>query len=174
MHCINWGLILSGILVLISLMIYIFAIDPTSIGVSVLVQLISVVSITWIMAYASISYRNKFLDNKISFLRCLLAGLIVGIMANLVVSLYSYLFNAFFDPEYAGKIMEMAIEKIESNPNIPDDMKSEIIAKMADVPSPLKQLGQTLMMYGIMNSVLALIATLFVRKKEKIKETNIF
>jgi hypothetical protein len=169
----NYGLILGGIFIFAQLMIYIFDIDSTNMVFSFIYQLLTIVIITWIMAWACINFRDKYLEHKIKFLRCFLGALLIGIIATLIISIYSYFFYKFFDPDQlqvqANKVMEM----IDSNTNIPDDKKAEILKGMADRFTPESILVQTLIMMSVMSIFLSLISTLFVRKKEKVPE-NIY
>ena len=123
------------------------------------------------MAWSSIKFRDKQLEGRISFLQCWLMGISVGLVATILVSIYSYVFYAFFDPEALQHQAEKAMEMIENNEYIPDEDKPAIIEGMADKFTPLKILRQSLISSGIMAVVLSLIASLFVRKKEKSTET---
>lgn len=171
LHAFNYGLILTGVQVLLQLLIYIFDVDIFNILVTVLMQLATVVFITWWMAWSNIKFRDKQLEGRISFLQCWLMGISVGLVATILVSIYSYVFYAFFDPEALQHQAEKAMEMIENNEYIPDEDKPAIIEGMADKFTPLKILRQSLISSGIMAVVLSLIASLFVRKKEKSTET---
>jgi hypothetical protein len=130
-----------------------------------------------IMAWTAISFRDKFLDKRISFLRCITAGLIVGACAMILVSLYSFLFNYFFDPDYMVQVMEQAKEATYErlkNANLSDEQIEEIMAGFKEAPTAGKQLVATLSSHGISTIVFALLSSLFVRKKEKLPEPNIF
>jgi len=170
----TYGLILSGVLIVLQLFTYIFEFDIFNIAYSLTYQLLTMVAVVWIMAYASIKFRKNYLDNNISFLRCFIIGIIVGLTAAIIISLYTYFFNVVFDPAYANELIDKSIERIDSDPRIPDSQKEYIIQKIMEGSSPAGQLWKSLLTLGIMNTVLALIATLFVRKKEKIPETNIY
>jgi hypothetical protein len=167
LHALNYGLILTGVQVLLQLLIYIFDVDIFNILVTVLMQLATVVFITWWMAWSCIKFRDKQLEGRITFLQCWLMGISVGLVATVLVSLYSYVFYAFFDPEALQHQAEKAIEMIENNEYIPEDDKPAIIEGMADKFTPLKILRQSLTYSGTMAVVLSLLASLFVRKKEK-------
>lgn len=174
LHALTFGLYLTAALVILQLMTYIFEFDIFNIAYSLMYQLITLVVIVWTMAYASVKFRNKYLGNNISFLRCFLIGLIAGLLAAILISLYSYVFNVYFDPEYSTGLMEKSIERIDSDPRIPDEQKEVIIKRISDGFTPSGQLVSSLLTMSIMNTVLALIATLFVRKKEKQPETNVY
>jgi hypothetical protein len=173
-HSLIYGLILSAVLILLQLLIYIFDIDMFSISFSLLYQLFTLILITWWMAYTSIKYRNKYLENKTNFLRCLIAGVIVGVLSTIILALYTYVFYAWFDPELAAKQTDQFVEMISSNTSIPEEQKDEIIRAGIEGFDPAKMFSKTLISMGIMNIALALIATLFVRKKEKQAETNVY
>jgi hypothetical protein len=171
LYMLNIGLILGGILIFAQLMIYIFDIDTFNMVFSFIYQLLTIVLFTWIMAWACIKFRDKYLEGKIKFLRCFLGGLIIGITATLIISIYTYVFYKFFDPDKLQIIAEKSRDMIDSYESIPEEKKAEIIKNMMDRFNPESMLVQTLIMMSSMSVFLSLIATLFVRKKEKVTET---
>lgn len=177
MHSLNWGLILGCILIFMSLLTYIFGINPAGYGYIIINLLLTIGVTMGIMAWTSISFRDKFLEKRITFLRCITAGLIVGICATILVSIYTFLFNYFFDPDYMVQVMEQTkeatYERLE-NANLSDEEIEGYMSGFKETPTAVNQLVATLISMGIMTIVFALLSTLFVRKKEKVKETNIY
>ena len=173
-HSLLFGLMLAGVQILIQLLIYIFNFNMFSIAFSAINGLLSMVIVTFFMAFASVKFRDKYLDHKISFLRCWMIGLIIGISAGLVNTLYSYIFNNFLDPGYIAQQLDKFKEMIESNERIPDENKADIIQRVTSRFTPVNMVVQGLMFISISALCLSLLATVFVRKKEKISETTIY
>jgi hypothetical protein len=169
-HSVIYGLILGGIQILIQLFIYIFNVNMFSIAFSLINMLISIGLLTFIMAFASVKFRNNYLEHRISFLRCWSIGLIVGLVAMLIGMLYSYVFNFIFDPDFMVNQLENFKEMIESYDQIPDDQKAKIIEDTTTRFTPGNMLLQSLIMMGAMTFFLSLLSTVFVRKKEKVAE----
>jgi hypothetical protein len=170
MQAVNTGLIISGALVLLQLVFYIFEIDMFNITISILYQLATIVFITWMMARASIRFRDKYLEKRITFTQCFLMGLMAGLLATIIISLYNYVFYAFFDPDALIKQADKVREMIDSNANIPDEDKAKIMEGIQQRFEPLNSLKNSLIFMGILSLILSLIASLFVRKKEKVEE----
>lgn len=173
LHCLNYGLILTGVFILLQIITYIFSLDPTSVGYSVMSFIVQIGAIIWIMAGACIKFRNKYLDKRISFLRCISGGLIIGLTATILYSVYYYVFIAYFDPEYYQAMTEQIKNKIYETPGIPEEMVEQAITRIEEMAPPLKQFIGSLKTTGILMVIMALLSSLFVRKKEKMPETQI-
>ena len=173
LHSLNWGLIVAGVLILGQLLIYIFDVSVMNWVFNIFYQLLVVVFMVWMMALASIKFRNKYLEKRIKFTQCLLMGLMIGSVATVVYVLYTYLFNNFYDPDNLVRIKDEFVEMISNNDYIPDEKKEEIIANGVKGFTPMRIVIQSLTSMGIMTVVLSLIATLFVRKKEKVEEVPV-
>jgi len=170
LHSLTYGGIVSAVLIMLSLIMYVFSVDIFNWVISLLYQLVTIVFITWMMALAAIKFKNKYLDNRIRFWQCLLMAVIIGFTSAILVTLYNYLFNAFFDPDYMRENAEKVMEMIDSNPNIPDDRKQQALADIEKRFDPVNSLKTSLISMSILSVVLGLISTLFVRKKEKVPE----
>jgi hypothetical protein len=158
---------------LIQLMVYIFDVNIFNfifLGVNMLTSL---VIITFFMAFASVKFRDKYLDHKINFLKCWMIGLIVGFVALIIGTLYSFVFNNFLDPQYIENQIKNFSEWLIRH-NVPEENLDEIMADMKNRMSPLKMVMQSLMMMGSISFFMSMLATLFVRKKEKVSETTIY
>jgi hypothetical protein len=172
-HALIYGLILAGVQILIQLIIYITGVCIFQPIFSVINLLITTGVITFLMAFASVKFRDKYLDHKINFLKCWMIGLIVGIVSMLAVTLYSLIFHKLIGPEYFQEQMDK-FRDILSKWNVPEDKLDEIILKMKTELSIGKMILQSVIFSSVIAFFMSLLATVFVRKKEKIVETTIY
>jgi hypothetical protein len=169
LHALLWGLYLAAAQILINLLVYIFDIKIFSFVFMGVSFLISVVLIAFFMAFAGVTFRDKYLGKSISFLKCWIIGLIVGLTAVLISTLYTLVFNFLLVPDYLPEQMEKFIEMM-SKLSIPDEQLEQMIVDMEERMTPAKMLVQTLTTSAVITFFMSLIATLFVRKKEKVQE----
>jgi hypothetical protein len=177
LHGLKYGAILAGVQILIQLLIYIFDIDMFGIGMMILNFLIMMALMIFLMAQACIKYRDKYLDNSISFLNCWVMGIIVGISSTLIVTLYTYVFYTWFEPELLKtmmqKVMDMTNERL-ANVEMSEEEKDQIMQSIAEGFTTSKMLIQSLISFSIQTLLFSLIASAFVRKRDKSNEPVIF
>ena len=177
LHGLKYGAILAGVQILIQLLIYIFNIDMFGMGMMILNFIIMMALMIFLMAQACIRYRDKYLDNRITFLNCWVMGLIVGISSTLIVTLYTYVFYTWFEPELLKtmmqKVMDMTSERL-ANAEISEEEKDQILQKISEGFTTSKMLMQSLISFTIQSVLFSLIASAFVRKKDKTNEPVIF
>jgi len=94
----------------------------------------------------------------------------MAIVCTIMISLYYYVFYAFFDPERALNEAQKAAEIISENSSIPDESKEVYIQKILDSTDPVSKLTGSLQNNAIFSIVMGAIAALFIRKKEKISD----
>lgn len=68
---------------------------------------------------------------------------------------------------------EQIKNKIYETPGIPEEMVEQAITRIEEMAPPLKQFIGSLKTTGILMVIMALLSSLFVRKKEKMPETQI-
>ena len=170
-HSLMAGLILSGVFVLWNLIVYVAGFDLFT-PVAGLIQFVLVMGV-YIAAYivAGRKYRDKFMEGHISYGRALVYCLVMAVVSTLIVTIYTYLFNKFFDPAYALENAERVASMISENENIPEEGKEEIIARIFAGISPEKQMLQALKGNAVFSVIMALLSALFVRRKAQLNQS---
>jgi hypothetical protein len=167
MHALKYGLIMAGVQIGFQLLVYILNFETCNLVLGIISMIIALAVNIFFMVYASVQFRNKYLDKKISFIRCWMIGLIIGLSATILAALYTYIF--YSDAEQLRLVNECKINMISENSYVPDSQKEEIIRKMIAHPdTAVSMMLSTLSSQSIFTVVISLLSTLFVRKKEKV------
>lgn len=163
-NALPYGLILGGIFVVLSLLMYIADVNMFSIWFSILNFLVVMIAIPVTMVILGTNnLRLRFMPEKrISYLQALLSCFIILFIGFLISILYSYIFNHWIDPEYMknniGKFTEMM-----QGYNVPQETIDEQVAKMEGNMG----IGRQIVFSVGITVVLSLILALIVRKKDK-------
>ncbi len=161
---IKWTGILSGGMILLTLLNYVIGFDNLKGGISGLTQLIWWAFVIATLAMSNNDYRKNHLNGFMKYGQALGLGLLVGFFSSVVFSLFYYLFYQFIDFETFKKTMEFAISEIDKNENIPAEMKEGLIIKMIE-QTPLATSIQYLWSSNLINLILMLIIAAFTKKK---------
>ena len=161
---IKWTGILSGGMIILTLINYVIGIENIKGGVSIITQLIWWAFLITALAMSNTDYRKNHLNGFMKYGQAFQMGVLVGLFSSVVFSLFYYLFYQFIDFDSFKETMDFATSQIVNNDNIPDEMKEEMIMKMAD-QTPLSTAIQYLWSSNIINIILMLIIAAFTKKK---------
>jgi hypothetical protein len=167
-NAVTYGVILGGILIVVSLLLYILNVNIFSIIFSVLNFLVFVLAlpITFCIIGTNVLRQKHQEERVISYLDSAVHCFILLLVAMLLSNVYSYIFFHFIDKEYLQHMIDKFVEMMNSY-NVPQEKIDESVAKMQKGFEIGRQLLSTL----IISVVLALVISIFIRKKDKIKET---
>lgn len=159
-----YGLILAGISIVSSLLIYIFDVNMFSIGFGIFSFLILLIAIpSTIGVLGCNNLRAKYAaERTISYLDAVAALFFILILGMLISNLYSYVFNNFIDPGYLKMQMAKMVTMLEKY-NLPQEKIDETIANS----QKNFQIGRMLLSSLIISGVLSLLVAIFIRKKDK-------
>jgi hypothetical protein len=163
-NALPYGLILGGIFVVLSLLMYIADVNMFSIWFSILNFLVVMIAVPVTMVILGTNnLRLKFMPEKrISYLQALLSCFIILFIGFFISILYSYIFNHWIDPEYMKHNIERFTEMMQGY-NVPQETIDEQAAKMEGNMG----IGRQIVFSIGITVVLSLILALIVRKKEK-------
>jgi hypothetical protein len=163
-NALPYGLILGGIFVVLSLLMYIADVNMFTIWFSILNFLVVLIAlpVTMVILGTNNLRLKHSPERKINYLEALISCFIILFIGFFISILYSYVFNHWIDPEYMkhniGKLTEMM-----QGYNVPQETIDEQVAKMESNMGIGRQMVVSL---GI-TVVLSLILALIVRKKDK-------
>ncbi|MEQ9403146.1 MAG: DUF4199 domain-containing protein [Cyclobacteriaceae bacterium] len=169
-NAIKSGVILAVIGIVISLLIYLidFTIFANWWYQLLLMNAISI----GITAYFGVTYRNEN-DGFLSFGKSYVYSIICLLVAGVVGTIFSILLFTVIDPELSVTLTDVIIEKTESMMagfGAPQDAIDEQMEKLrTDMPENFSVGGMIKSFFTgglIMNAIIALIAALFIKKKE--------
>ncbi len=155
------SLMLSLILIIFSVLIYVFDLIALSLFAGVFIGLISLAIMFVSILFLMKAYRNDRFNGLITYGKAFGFGVILGLYASVILSAYDLVFNNVIDPDYEKNITIKLQEKTEAfmiEKGVPDDTIEEQIKQMEknmNKPPLRKLLGRFL---G--NFVFAVIASL--------------
>ncbi len=169
-NALPYGLILGSVLVVLSLLMYIFNVNIFSIWFSILNFLVMVLTIPVTMVLLGTSnLRVKFApDKKINYGQALLSCFLILVIGFTISILYSYIFNNLIDPGYITRNIDKFSEMMRGY-NLSEEKIAEQVKKIQEGMGTVKQIIYSA---GIC-VVLSLILALIVRKKDKIADSMI-
>ncbi|MCX6250985.1 MAG: DUF4199 domain-containing protein [Bacteroidetes bacterium] len=159
-----YGLILGGILVVLSLLMYITDVNMFSLWFSILNFLVLLIGLPVTMVIIGTNnLRVKLMpDRKINYLQALLSCFIILFIGFFISVLYSYIFNNWIDPEYMKNNIEKFKEMMEGY-NVPPEKIEEQAARIEGNTGIARQIFTSAGICVVISLILALI----VRKKDK-------
>lgn len=159
-----YGLILALVSILINLLLYIFDVNIFSIAFGIfsfLVMLIAIPSTFGILGGKNLRVKYSP-DRVINYVDAVSTIFIILLIGLLLSSCYSYIFNNFIDPDYMKSQLAKLVEMLERY-NLPQEKIDETIANS----QKNFQIGRMLLSSCIISVVLALLISIFIRKKDK-------
>jgi len=163
-NALPYGLILGGIFVVLSLLMYITDVNMFSIWFSILNFLILMIAIPATMViFGTNNLRVKLMpEHRINYLQAFLSCFIILFIGFFISILYSYIFNHWIDPEYMKHNVEKFTEMMQGY-NVPQETIDEQASKMEGNMG----IGRQIVFSAGICIVLSLILALIVRKKDK-------
>jgi len=163
----QYGLALGGIMIGIQLLSYVFNIAQAGKVIGLLVFLLILVVGAIVMNKAAVLYRDQSLGGVMTYGKAFVISVLVALIAIISLSIYTYLFNAFFDPTVLEKSMQETLNQIQNNSDIPADRKAEIINGMAGRFTPISSAISTFVSMTIFFLITSLITAAIAKKKEE-------
>ena len=159
---INPGLMLGGIMVLISVVTYITGLDPIE---NSWVGWISYLFMGIVFFYFQKEYRDSQNDGFLSLGEAVKLGVTIAVVASIIAAIYNVIFTQLIEPGYMEKILLKVEEQmLEKNPDMPQsqiDMTLDIARKMQ---SPYITVPMTIVVNAIFGLIIALFTGFFTKK----------
>lgn len=157
------GAIMGAAFILLGILYYISGVEFTNLTFIIVNFLVSIGLFVFFLVWSNKQAAKLF--TSMNYGEALVNALITIVVSTLISSVYTYVFNAFFDPDYAKEMMQGVISSLENNPNMPSEQIDKMydqLEKMTPVSITLDSIKQGLIFGGIMS----LIVSAFTRKKE--------
>lgn len=163
----TFGLLLAGTSFLLQLLYWIFDVNMTSIGTSILLGLLGIGVLILFYWLSNKTLRDKHLGGTLTFGQGFMNLLITGLVSFVVSSILMYIFYKFIAPDYLAKMGEKVMAMIQSNPNVPQETIDKVQAQYANM-TPESSIMKSLP-YGLgITIVFSLIVSAFTKKKPDI------
>lgn len=157
------GAIMGAAFILLGILYYISGVEFTNFTFIIVNFLVSIGLFVFFLVWSN--RQAAKLSSTLNYGEALINSIITIVVSTLISAVYTYVFNAFFDPDYAKEMMQGVISSLENNPNMPADQIDKMydqLEKMTPLSLTLDSLRQGLIFGGIMS----LIVSAFTRKKE--------
>lgn len=158
----RYGAIMGGAQILLSIIYYIAGFEFSNMGFVIFNFFISV-GLFFLFLFISNKHLAKQAES-FNYLQGLANAFVTGIIATIIGAAYSYLFNAFFDPEYVKEIMQGVITMMENNASIPQEQIDKVYEQYEKM-TPISMSVDALKQGAIFTLIMALIVSIFTRKK---------
>lgn len=163
------SLILSLLLIIFSVIVYVFDLLTISLFAGAIISLLSLIIIFIGLIFLIKSYRNNKLNGFITYGKAFSFGIILGLYSSVILSAYSITFTKVIDPNYEKNMIIKMQEKTEQfmiEKGVPDDMIELQMEKMEQQTqkSTTKKLVSNFAGNLIFSIIAALIAAAIVKK----------
>ena len=164
------GIYFALITIVLNLIVWATALlEKSGLFISVAFSLFQLSILVVFLLICTKRYRDTILEGKITFGKAFIFALIIVIFSSVITGFYSYVFNKFIDPDYAGRIITALQEKtyqFMSNRGMSDDQIEAAMVQIdaKPIPTPMETMTSALMSGLIGGSIIALITSLVIRK----------
>jgi hypothetical protein len=154
-----YGAILGFVGILLGVIFYFLNLTTES-----WVGYVSIVVSIAVMAYCLLAYRKEYLGGYASFGQIFVMALVIGIIASILSTIYTYVMYTVVDPDLTEKIRLMAEERIMNNPRIPESMYEDVMDRMEGRFTPARMTRMALIWGVAANAIIGLILAAFIKK----------
>lgn len=157
-----YGLVVGGIIVLLSLILYIFDVERES-YLNLIQYLVLLGGIIW----GAKTFRDLYLDGNITYGKSFSVGFMIGLFATIISSIYTYLLFQYFDPGMITEIINNAEQNIlKTNPNISDANLEIAVKYTAKFTTPLLITVWAFIANVIISVIISLIVSIFIKRDD--------
>jgi TM2 domain-containing membrane protein YozV len=168
------GLILGVILILYSMVLYVFEANVLSIGFGILNFVISIALFVVVMLLAGKSVRRIHLGGYMAYKDAFVFTLVVGITGTVLYAIFTYFYYAFADLSYLQNQVDEFLFDMQQrglNESQLQDLKKQMEEQFS--ATPIKQASNSLLYNSITTVVLALLVSIFVKQNKPDYEEEI-
>ena len=178
----NWsGVIKAGafmglVLIGYAVIIYVFNLMTVNIYMASLIGISNLALAFFGLWIFGNVYKKNYVTGLFSWGNAFVTLLLISIVSSVFSSIYSYVFNAYIDPEYQVKMMEelrYMSEELYINMNMPEEKIQEQLERFDanGTGTPIEQLWKGIVYGGVVGGgIISLLVALIIRKKNPIFE----
>jgi hypothetical protein len=166
-NALNYGVILGVAMIIISLLLYILNLNDQSFS-----PYINIVLLIAGIIIGTLNYKKNN-DGFISYGQSVGIGVLIGLFASIIVSIYSFIFLKFIDHGMIDVILRKAEERIlEKNPTMSDDQIEKAMSYTRIFITPLWISIISIFQLTFMSFIASLIISIFTKKVDDSFESN--
>jgi len=153
------GVILGLALIVYSVLMYILGLNLKSFA-----GWLSYLVIILILVYTTKAYREKYMNNVMTYGQALGFGMLIITVGSLIYIIYNYIFITIIDPGYLDKVLAVAEEKMLER-GMPDEQVEMALSMQKKMMNPIMT-----SVWGFVGSVffgfiITLITSIFLKKE---------
>ncbi len=158
----NYGALLGGCLVLVSLIIWILGIDEQK---SVVPSILNNLLIIGFIIYSISLYRDNFNNGFISYYEALKLGTTVAFFSSVLVAFYTFIYITYLNPDMLDNILNMTEQSIlQSRPEISDEELDLVLEMTSRFTQPNWLMIMGLLSGTFMGFLYSLVISFFLKK----------
>lgn len=127
-------------------------------------QWVSLVISLVIMIYCLVTYKKEHLGGYATYGQIWKMTLVVGVIATIITTIYSYILMGIIDPELLEKMKLVQEQKIMNNPRIPESYMDTALERLDKSMTLNRTMIMSLIFGPVSWAVLGLIIAAFVKK----------
>jgi len=169
-HTSTYGAISGFMLIIASVIFYMFNIMPINFGKIALTGFFNYAIIIVLVIIGTKAYRDKVLGGVISYRDAFLAGLLIILFSSVLSGFYSLIFTTWIDPDYVTRLytaMKDWMFDLLSRAGYPEEMIDQTIERMEQQEanySPLMSFFTGIGSMVIVGAIICLITSAFIKK----------
>ncbi|MEN8201376.1 MAG: DUF4199 domain-containing protein [Bacteroidota bacterium] len=154
-----YGAIVGFVGILVGVIFYVMdlTVESWAPWVSLLVSLV-------ILIYCLLMYRKEYLGGYATFGQMWKMILVVGVIATIITSIYSYIMMGVIDPELIDKLKLAQEQRLLNNPRIPEGAMDAALERLDKSMTLGRMTIMALVFSPVMFAIIGLVIAAFVKK----------
>jgi len=163
MNGLTWGIAAGVLMVIYSLVLYLF---DQSLNTSI--SWIGYVLLVGVMIWGTLEYRKSLPGGFMSYGKAFSTSFMIVLFAAIIASIFSFLLFTVIAPELVQEIAEMSRQQaMERSPELSEEQIDEAMQMTAFFMSPTWMVVMGFISQLIIGSVISLITSIFLKKEDK-------
>ncbi len=157
----NYAMITAAVLIILDLIFYVMDVPKQS-DIRFIAFLAYIAGIVW----GQKVYRDVYSNGFISYGKSFSIGFTIGILAVVVIAIYTFVFAKFIDPSIVTQAMEAAEEEMMQSGNLTDEQIDQRLEMTAKVTTPFTMAIGVFFFGGLIIAVVSLVTSIFIKKEQ--------
>ncbi len=159
-NALTYGLITGAVVIVYSLLMYI-----ANLYMNKWVSSISYLFLLGGMVWGTLEYRKKAGNGFITYGQAFTSSFIIGMIAGVLVTIYSFIFIQYINPGMINEIIEQARVQMQDKNLTEDQIEAALdMTRKFTTPGLMTVFG--LGAYALVSAILGLIAAIFLKKPD--------
>lgn len=163
----KYGLIVAGLLILLTVLVYVLGINMFSIAFSLIYFPLIIAIVAFFMVKGMNTYKRSLLGGQITYLQCFISGFVLALAALWISGIFGYILYGLIDTEYLPNQIEKFAEMLQGYGMSADKVEEQVL-KVQEKMDPMKQMISSLYTSPIAAAIVSAIVSIFIKKNDNI------